>query len=139
MNNRWALVLGMALGIMLSLFGAGILVIDLRPTERVVWQDCQPDGLTYDDFGPYCLSVVEGGLNWEFLPLSRVRHHFVFIGRGTEVSYGHYTDYSPHHGVELMADYVRGLATDWAAEGVTLTEPSGHRLFIPAESFTGGR
>lgn len=139
-NNRWILVLGgLALGIMLTLFAGAIVVNDLRPTERVLWQSCQPDDLIYDDFGPYCLSVVEGALNWEFLPLARVRHHFVFVGRGTEVSYGHYTDYSPHKGVELMADYVRGLAVEWTAEGVTLSEPSGHRLFIPAEGFTGGR
>lgn len=140
MNKRWFLIIGgMALGIMLTLFAGGIFVHDVRPTDRVLWQDCQPDDLTYDGAGPYCLSVVEGGLNWQFLPLARVRHHFVFVGRGTIVSYGHYTDYSIHHGVELMADYVQTLTTEWTPEGVTLVETTGHRLFMPADAFTGGR
>lgn len=140
MTNRWMLVLGgAALGLLLALFAGAILSNDLRPTGRVLWQDCQPATFTLDNTEPYCLAVLEGGLNWRFLPLARVRQHTVFVGRGSEISYGHYTDYSLHvTGSTPLFDPAQ-LMADWTAEGVTLIEPSGHRLFIPAAAYEGGR
>ncbi len=32
-----------------------------RPYHRVIWQSCHPATLHYNDFDPYCLSVVERG------------------------------------------------------------------------------
>ena len=110
-----------------------------RPTHRLLWQECQPATVSYDDFDPYCLSVVEGDVNWVFMPLNPRRHAYLFVARGTAVpGYGHYLDYGP----QLYGDperYLSDVTLDWTAEGITFNEPTGHRLFIPAEQFTGGR
>ena len=132
-------VVGMAGMILGAAIAAGLVIHWSRPTRAVLWQACQPADVTYDGFDPYCLSVVEGDLNWTFMPLSTIRHTFVFVGRGTGINYGHYLDYGPQFRGQDPVAYMDQATLDWTAEGITLTEPTGHRLFLPAESFVGGR
>ncbi|GAB4575298.1 MAG: hypothetical protein Kow0077_26130 [Anaerolineae bacterium] len=139
MTQRWGMaLLGFAVGVMIMFFVGAALFAAARPTDRVLWQACQPDDVNYDD-AQYCLSIIEGGLNLQFWPLATLRHTAVLVGRSGQASYGHYTDYTLHSTGDLSAAYLDALEVSWTAEGVTLAEPSGHRLFIPAQWFTGGR
>jgi len=140
MPKRSLLILGgLVIAIAAIALTAGMLIAWSRPTRQVVWQSCQPDTISYDSYDPYCLAVVEGDVNWTFMPLTVMRHHFLFVGRGTEIGYGHYVDYSPQFSAYDKAEYLAGVQLDWTVEGVTFIEPSGHRLFVPADMFTGGR
>jgi hypothetical protein len=56
----------------------------------------------------------------------------------TELGYGHWTEYE-FHNYHNEPDYFTRCAVDWTADGVTLTEPTGHRLFVPKNAFIGGR
>jgi hypothetical protein len=138
-----AAVAGFGVAALLALIAAAIIANQLRPTNTVVWQTCQPDSVMYDDFDPYCLSVVEGAADMQFVPFRMGRVHYLFVGRGTGApSYGHYVAYTPqyvHFAPADLADYLTEAAVEWEADGLTFVEPSGHRLYIPAEMFTGGR
>ncbi|QJW96141.1 hypothetical protein FTUN_3697 [Frigoriglobus tundricola] len=52
--------------------------------------------------------------------------------------YGHWTEYE-FHNYHNEPDYFLRCVVTWAPDGVTLTEPTGHKLFIPKNAFIGGR
>ncbi len=141
MSNRSKIVLTSLIAALIAVMvSLAVLVAWSRPTNVVQWQWCQPDDISYDSYDPYCLSVVEGDINWTFMPLTVMRHYYVFVGRGTQVpSYGHYADYTPTFGAAEARDYLSRASVEWTTEGVTFVEDAGHRLFIPAEMFTAGR
>ncbi|XTZ15178.1 hypothetical protein ACQSSU_27670 [Micromonospora echinospora] len=64
---------------------------------------------------------------------SAVNHYAVVLGRDPGGSYG--------HRVRLDATGMdpTELTVEWTADGVWLSYPSGHRVFVPATHFTGGR
>lgn len=124
----------------LSVALLALLVAAVWPTDRVLLTACQPAEVTYDDLGPYCLSLLETDPATLSLGLGVQRHHTLFIGRGeTAGGYGHRVDYSPHPGAEDLEPYLEAAEVDWQPEGLTFREPSGHAVFVPAEQFTGGR
>lgn len=127
--------------ILLSLLLAFIFTLILnRPTNRVVWQSCQPENVNYAANDPYCLSVVEGSIDWNKSPLGSTRRYSIFIGRGTEApGYGHYIDHSFHPGYEQIDTHIAKSAVVWSNDGLTFQESSGHRLHVPKEMFIGGR
>ncbi len=55
------------------------------------------------------------------------------IGRDSSLTYGHSVDVD----AETSADGVE--SADWTAAGVRLQFKTGHRVFVPAEYFVGGR
>jgi hypothetical protein len=127
-------------GGILSTIGTVILVGWLfYPTERVVWQSCQPDDITYKSFDPYCLSVIEITRPIDRFWLEQ-RRYYVFIGPGTGFpSYGHVVEHDFFPGQKDRDTYIRNCTVTWTIDGVTLEQESGHRLFIPKKSFIGGR
>ena len=52
--------------------------------------------------------------------------------------YGHWTEYE-FHNYSNDSDYFTRCVVTWEPEGVTITEPTGHKLFIPKKAFIGGR
>lgn len=111
-----------------------------RPSLDVVHQWEQPASITYDDWGPYYLSVVESDLDWRGFPLHVERNHFIYVGRDAgSPAYGHMVDFSFHPYPEDLERFLDRAEVEWTAAGVLLELPSGHRLFIPADMFTGGR
>ncbi|WP_416901806.1 hypothetical protein [Micromonospora echinospora] len=64
---------------------------------------------------------------------SAVDHYAVVLGRDPGGSYG--------HRVRLDATGMdpADLTVEWTSDGVWLSYPSGHRVFVPATRFTGGR
>ena len=96
-----------------------------------VWHGCQPQTVEYDA-GDYCLAVVERRDLRLFVVPYVDHHHEIWIGRGPQPSYGYAVDHSFHGDID-------GSSAEWAEDGVTFVEPSGQRLFVPADAFTGGR
>jgi hypothetical protein len=60
------------------------------------------------------------------------RHEWT-LGRDPGGDYGHHVIF------EATGADVAGATVEWAADGVSLSYRSGHRLFVPAAAFTGGR
>lgn len=92
----------------------------------------------YKDFGSYTLHVVDRSLWWKFWERNRVCEIRIVRGNDDPDSYGHYTGYE-FHNYDSAPDYFVRCTCDWEPHGVTLSEPTGHKLFIPAKAFTGGR
>lgn len=61
-------------------------------------------------------------------------HYDLVLGSDTSGSYGHYVRLDAGTG-----DGVGNLDVEWTTEGATIRYGSGHRLFVPATLFTGGR
>lgn len=110
-----------------------------RPSFRVLWQECQPDTVDYGDQSRYCLYVMEGSINWDGFPYTVQRDYHLLVSRGEQTSYGHYLDYRFTDDLTPFDEYLVLSSTDWTLSGVTFREYSGHRLFIPAELYLGGR
>lgn len=111
-----------------------------RTIHRVVYSWQQPDDIVYD--GPtYYLSVVErGNRQWRGYFMSNTQRYYIYVGRDSgQPGYGHFIDFSFHPFPNTVEEHIRQSTTEWTAEGVTFTTPSGHRLFIPERMFTGGR
>jgi hypothetical protein len=89
----------------------------------------------YGSFDPYTLTVYE--TSPLLSPWSRYE---VWVCKSADRTYGHATDYGLHiSSGRTRVQHIEACTADWTPEGVTLTEPTGHRLFIPKSAFIGGR
>ena len=120
-----------------------LLFVMHRPTFRVLAQWQQPAELTYDDCGPYYVSIVERDIDWAGFPLHIEHNHFIYVGRDSgRLSYGHMIKFSFHPSFDDYYDLPASLQktdVEWTAEGVEMTFDSGHRLFVPKKALMGGR
>lgn len=99
-------------------------------SERVIMESLQGDYVKYDSFDPYKLTIIK-----QSQPLSS--NYVVLISRKGDNSYGHvinYLDPSP-----ISDDDVKKTRVIWNNEGIEMTFPLGHKLYIPKERFIGGR
>jgi hypothetical protein len=90
------------------------------------------------------LIVYEGDRDFSFFPLSVPRRHYLYVGRDSDPSgYGHRVSFDLHAGMvdpaAPMAVYVKRITVTWSDAGVSVEEPSGHRLFVPRRAYAGGR
>ena len=111
-----------------------VFVVNLPLEEKIVFQTCQNSMVHYDQFDPYCLSVIR-----QFRLAGN--QDYLFIGRGKEApAYGHsmpfkfYKDYS-----EELEKHIHQSTVQWNEEGVSFESASGHKLFFPKKMFMGGR
>lgn len=117
-----------------------LLFLANKPSNRVIWQSCQPDEVSYNSFDPYCLSVVEGSIDWTTFPFGTQRRYFLFVGRGKEApAYGVYIDFSFPSAGRDADEFIRASKVEWDERGLTFVTKAGHRLFLPKEAFVGGR
>lgn len=78
------------------------------PSNRVIWQTCQPEGINYGSFAPYCVAVVEGSVDWQYAFFMEHRRYSIFIGRGKEApAYGHSVEFSFSFGVATLTPLSR--------------------------------
>lgn len=115
-----------------------VLFAATRPSLQVLWQNCQPETMTYDD-GGYCISVIEREMDLSGWPLYVDNHYALVVTRGSQTDYGHMVDYSFTNNDSDISAYINQSQSEWSPEGVTFVEQDGHRLFIPASVFIGGR
>jgi len=140
------LVTGILAAVVAFLASVAILGAAPTPTLRILHTWVQPEGLDYDGDGDaadgprYYLHLVEGSLDLGNFPFTVKRRTFLYAGRDAErVSYGHMKPYSLEETFSTIDDYCGECSVVWTVAGIELTEPSGHRLFIPADRFAGGR
>jgi hypothetical protein len=134
--RRFLILIGLVF--VLAVFTAIFLFLATRPSLRLVWQECQPPAVEYDG-GEYCVSVLEGSLDWRGFPLSVGRTYNIAVTQGTQTDHGHLLDYRFTNVLENVETYIQRSSTEWTPEGVTFIEADGHRLFVPREVFVGGR
>ena len=99
-------------------------------SDRVIMESSQGDYVKYNSYDPYKLSIIK-----QSRPLSS--DYIVLISRKGDNSYGHvinYIDPAP-----LGDEDIRKTRVIWNNEGIEMTFPMGHKLYIPKERFTGGR
>ena len=140
MFNRKGILKAFLLVLISFILAFVILYFLHRPSLTVVAEWKQPAEIKYDGRGPYYMSVVETDLNWRGFPLYVDRHHIIYVGResGTP-TYGHMLEYSFYPFPDDLKDFLKKATVEWTAEGVNLTLPSGHKLFVPKRMFIGGR
>lgn len=100
-----------------------------RPVEVHSWG--QPTTINYQSYHPYAVRVFDvSPVLWPY------PQYEVLIGQTPD--YGHVTEYGFHnYGHE--ANYFERCKTEWTPEGITLIEPTGHKLFIPKDAFINDR
>lgn len=109
-----------------------------RPANITLARWDQPNGVNYQSRDPYTLYVKESSSWWNVFNRNRYSSVGVVSHVHTELHYGHWTEYEFHnYGNE--PDHFERCVVTWDADGVTVTEPTGHRLFIPKNAFIGGR
>jgi len=136
-NVKWRSAVAVLAG--LSVAALLLTVLLPRSARQSVFRSLQPDSVAYHSYDPYLLTVEERGLDWTTFPLSR--RHQIFIGRAADLDhgYGYRLDYSFHPQLTAEQTDASRVQVVWTTAGVTLTEKSGQRLFIPQTLFTGGR
>jgi len=98
--------------------------------NTVIMESCQGDYIKYNSYDPYCFSVIK-----QSQPLSS--SYIIMISRKRDKEYGHvisYIDPTP-----VSEDEIQKTRVIWSNEGIEVTFPLGHKLYIPKERFTGGR
>ena len=99
-------------------------------SDRVIMESSQGDYVKNSSYDPYKLSIIK-----QSQPLSSA--YIVMISRKDDNSYGHvlnYLDPSP-----ISDEDIKKTRVIWSAEGIEMTFPMGHKLYIPKERFIGGR
>ena len=136
--RRSALCLGLAALFAAVLCSALTLYVSTRPTQRVLKTWACPAAV------PYCpglyLSVLEGAPDLDGFPFYIGRRYAIYVGRESgQPSYGHRLDYRFNAEVVDIETHLARTVVRWMPEGVSLTEPSGHALFIPKTAFLNAR
>ena len=127
--------------LLVHFFVALFFILSNSPSHRSVTHWDQPGAVSYDSHGPYAVYVLEGPAKWYPLFVAKKRRYYTVLVTHSEPfsEDGHRIDCDFQHGQNEPDDYIRSCTTEWTPDGVTLTQPTGHRLFIPKSAFIGGR
>lgn len=127
----------------IAICGAVVLLVALgiflcTPQRSTVASFTQPAEVTYTDGGTHHVVLQRVRAPITALGLGRngtsaLDHYEIVIGRDPSGGYGHLVR------IEATGADPEQLSVQWTSEGVWLDYPTGHRLFVPAKSFTGGR
>lgn len=136
---KTAVAVGMTT-IMIAVVWILVLGYLLQSTDRPLKTWKQNDHLN-DDFGPFYLTVAEGGWDVGKFPFfDWKRRYYIYVGRdGGKPVYGHVKDYSFSNETEDLRDYLEKCRVKWTADGVFFIERSGHTLFIPKSMYENVR
>lgn len=99
-------------------------------SDRVIMESFQGDYVKYNSFDPYKLSIIKLSR-----PLSS--DYIILISRKGDNSYGHVINYIDP--TEVSDENIKRTRVIWNNEGIEITFPMGHKLYIPKERFIGGR
>lgn len=99
-------------------------------SDRVIMETSQGDYIKYNSNDPYTLSIIK-----QSQPLSS--RYIILISGKMDKSYGHVINY-----LDTSTDSdenIKRTRVIWNNEGIEMTFPMGHKLYIPKERFIGGR
>ncbi len=99
-------------------------------SDKVIMESSQGDYIKYNSNDPYTLSIIK-----QSQPLSA--RYIVLISGKMDKSYGHVINY-----LDTSTDSdenIKRTRVIWNNEGIEMTFPMGHKLYIPKERFIGGR
>ncbi|MFB9322050.1 hypothetical protein [Cryptosporangium minutisporangium] len=109
------------------------------PRSTVVAVYRQPAGVVYADNVRHVAVLRHvrapiAALQSSGAAASRENHYVLVLGSDPSGGYGHPVRLDAGTGTDAER-----LTVEWSPAGATVTYGSGHRLFVPAASFTGGR
>ncbi len=113
------------------------LLASATSSSEVISEGIQPLSIDYSKSGTayvrqYHLKIVRRSPTWSF----QMPTYEVHIDREPgEVSYGH----SAALPFALSDEDAKKCRINWTIDGVWVDQDSGHRLFVPAKAFLGGR
>lgn len=122
--SRPGAVIGAAAGIAVTVAAVAVL---WWPRADVVHESRAPADLEYADGSRHHLALVEERT------LSGQETYRLVIGRDPGHGYGHHVDL----GAGVAAEGIE--SAEWTAAGVRVEFGTGHRMFVPAALFVGGR
>lgn len=99
-------------------------------SNNTLYENCQGSLIKYNSYDPYCLRVIK-----QSHTLSS--DYIILVSRKDDVNYGHVVYYPD--ATSLSEEGIKSCNTVWSENGVELSLKTGHKLFIPKESFIGGR
>ncbi len=132
MKSKFAVFFGIGAGLIAGLLLILIIfqLLGFTYHEKVIMESVQGEYIKYNSYDPYKLRIIK-----QYQPLgSKV---IVMVSRSGDDSYGHvinYIDTAP-----ASEDDIKLTRVIWNNEGIEMTFPLGHKLYIPKECFTGGR
>lgn len=105
-------------------------LLGLTVTNKIVMETSQGDYVKYNSNDPYTLSIIK-----QSQPLSS--NYIVLISGKNDKSYGHVINYIDPQ--PLDDNDIRKTRVIWNNEGIEMTFPHGHKLYIPKDRFVGLR
>ncbi|QFG26475.1 hypothetical protein [Actinomadura sp. WMMB 499] len=109
---------------------AGVVVDGLtHRTGVIVEAEGHPPSVRYEDGSAHYVGVIEKSS----LLLGRHRAYELYAGRDSGLAYGHYVR------LDLNGEPPEIESTQWDETGVQVIFASGHRVFVPARYYLGGR
>lgn len=119
---------GMFTGLLLLVILFQLMGFTLKNT--VVMESCQGEYIKYNSYDPYCVYIIK-----QSQPLSS--NYIVLISRKGDKEYGHVINYIDP--LETSEENIRKTRVIWSGDGIEMTFPAGHKLYIPKDKFIGGR
>ncbi len=138
---------GIALFILLFLVVTQM--IGISWSQKVLFKSVQPIGINYNSFDPYCLLVVKEQETLRTRLKIKIVNDKLYKDGG---DYGYHMNYfDDYYNKYIKGEELKRAKVVWEDNGVTLEVPmliwtkngndfnKKYRLFIPKESFIGGR
>ncbi len=145
MKNKKYLIIISAIAILSFLFITQLLGIVW--SEKVLLKSYQPSEINYKSFDPYCLVIVKQQKTMETRLKIKI-YKTLGSGMGVYFEMNYFEDYYNEY---IKNKEFERAKVEWSNEGVNLEVPmyvwtengdnfdSKYKLFIPKESFIGGR
>jgi hypothetical protein len=123
--------------------------IDITWSSKVIFKSIQPAEINYGSFDPYCFLVVKENKTFhERLKIIIVNKQLVDSGGDYGFHMNYFDDYYNEY---IKSEELKRAKVIWKSDGVTFEIPmliwtnkgndfdKKYKLFIPKESFIGGR
>lgn len=118
---------------LVALIGYTALLLFFSDTSQgeIIQSHEQPKTINYNSYDPYLIIIRKGNTKWRSLGVERTTSIDIVKSKGED--YG--------HNIELG---ITGIEPEdytviWTQEGIQISTPSKHSIWIPKESFIGGR
>lgn len=99
-------------------------------SNDIVMESCQGEYIKYNSYDPYCVYIIK-----QSQPLSS--DYIIMISHKGSHTYGHVLNYVDP--LVTSEEEVKKTRVIWSEQGIELTFPAGHKLYVPKEKFIGGR